>query len=67
VGPIARLEAVFVVDKLPKTRSGKILRGTIKSIANEFEYKAPATIEDSAPLEIITEIIKEWLKGKKQV
>jgi len=38
VGPIARLEGVIFVTKLPKTRSGKILRGTIRKICNKEEY-----------------------------
>lgn len=66
VGAIAKLEEVFIVQKLPKTRSGKILRGTIKKIANQTEYTVPATIEDYAPLEIIEKIVKEWTKVKKE-
>jgi len=53
VGPIARLEGVIFVSKLPKTRSGKILRGTIKKIINDEEYKTPATIEDMSVLDNI--------------
>ena len=41
------------VQKLPKTRSGKILRGTIKKIVNKEEYKYPATIDDVGTLTII--------------
>lgn len=55
VGPIARLEGVIFVLRLPKTRSGKILRGTIKKIINNEEYKAPATIEDMSVLDTIKE------------
>ena len=50
---------------MPKTRSGKILRGTIKKIINREVYKAPATIEDMGALEIIEEVAKEWLSKKK--
>jgi propionyl-CoA synthetase len=53
VGPIAKLEAIMFVQKLPKTRSGKILRGTIKKIINREEYKVPATIDDSTSLAMI--------------
>jgi len=41
------------VKQLPKTRSGKILRGTIKKIADGMEYRAPSTIEDPAVLDEI--------------
>jgi propionyl-CoA synthetase len=55
VGPIARLEQVMFVQKLPKTRSGKILRGTIRKIINGEEYKMPATIDDPTSLDQIKE------------
>jgi propionyl-CoA synthetase len=53
VGPIATPRAIHVVERLPKTRSGKILRGTMRSIADGQEYRVPATIEDPAVLEEI--------------
>ena len=53
VGPIARLESVIFVQKLPKTRSGKILRGTVRKIVNKEEYKVPATIDDVTSLDEI--------------
>ena len=53
IGPVAAFKTVLVVDRLPKTRSGKILRGTMKSIADGKEYRMPATIDDPA---ILTEI-----------
>ena len=56
VGPIARLEGVIFVHKLPKTRSGKILRGTIKKIINDEEFKVPATIDDVSTLDTIKEL-----------
>lgn len=65
VGPIARLEAVLVVSRLPKTRSGKILRGTIRKIINGEEFKAPATIDDMSTLDIIKEVANEWLEAKR--
>jgi len=46
VGAFANLIGVIFMKSLPKTRSGKILRGTIRSIANGKEYKMPATIDD---------------------
>lgn len=66
VGPIARLEGVIIVQKLPKTRSGKILRGTIKKIINDEEFKMPATIDDPAVLDNIKELAQEWLKEKRE-
>lgn len=54
IGAFARLGGLLIVARLPKTRSGKILRGTIKSIANKKQYKAPATIEDPTVLDEIT-------------
>jgi propionyl-CoA synthetase len=58
IGPIASFKAAAVVKRLPKTRSGKILRGTIKKIADGIAYTVPATIDDPAILEEITEILK---------
>ena len=49
------------MTKLPKTRSGKILRGTIKKIVNNVEYKPPATIDDPTALDMITEKKDAWL------
>lgn len=50
IGPVAAFKTVLVVDRLPKTRSGKILRGTMKSIADGKDYRMPATIDDPAIL-----------------
>ncbi|AWV14952.1 propionyl-CoA synthetase [Methylobacterium sp. XJLW] len=50
IGPVAALRRVVAVDRLPKTRSGKILRATIKRIADGEVYAAPATIEDPTVL-----------------
>ena len=50
IGPVAAFKKVTVVERLPKTRSGKILRGTMKRIADGQEYKVPATIDDPAIL-----------------
>jgi propionyl-CoA synthetase len=53
VGPIATPRDVLIVDRLPKTRSGKILRGTMRAIADNKHYDMPATIEDPAVLDEI--------------
>jgi propionyl-CoA synthetase len=58
IGPVAALKTVLVVGRLPKTRSGKILRGTMRQIANGETYKTPATIDDPATLEEITAALK---------
>jgi propionyl-CoA synthetase len=50
IGPVASFKIATVVKRLPKTRSGKILRGTIQKIADNKEYKMPATIDDPATL-----------------
>ena len=53
IGPVAAFKLACVVDRLPKTRSGKILRGTMVSIADNKPYKMPATIDDPAILDEI--------------
>ena len=53
IGPVAAFKTVMVVDRLPKTRSGKILRGTMRQIADGEPYRMPATIDDPAILEEI--------------
>jgi propionyl-CoA synthetase len=50
IGPVASFKTATVVKRLPKTRSGKILRGTIQKIADNKAYKTPATIDDPAIL-----------------
>ncbi len=55
IGPIACYKTSAVVTRLPKTRSGKILRGTMRAIAAGREYRAPSTIDDPAVLQEITE------------
>ena len=59
IGPVAALKTVLVVDRLPKTRSGKILRGTMKSIAEGSDYRLPATIDDPVILEEIGAALAE--------
>jgi propionyl-CoA synthetase len=58
IGPVASFKTAVVVDRLPKTRSGKILRGTMRHIADGEEYKTPATIDDPAILTEITAHLK---------
>jgi propionyl-CoA synthetase len=55
IGPVAAFKTATVVTRLPKTRSGKILRGTMKRIADGIAYTTPATIDDPAILEEIAE------------
>jgi propionyl-CoA synthetase len=50
IGPVAAFKTAVVVKRLPKTRSGKILRGTMQKIADNETYKMPATIDDPAIL-----------------
>ncbi len=58
IGPVAAFKQATVVKRLPKTRSGKILRGTMKKIADGEDYKAPATIDDPVILDEITDALK---------
>ena len=53
IGPVAAFKIATVVERLPKTRSGKILRGTMQRMANGEDYKTPATIDDPAILDEI--------------
>jgi propionyl-CoA synthetase len=57
IGPVAAFKTATVVKRLPKTRSGKILRGTMQKIADGEAYKAPATIDDPAILPEIAEAL----------
>ncbi len=59
IGPVAAFKVVIIIKRLPKTRSGKILRGTIRKIADKEDYKTPATIDDPAILEEITQSLIE--------
>ena len=60
IGPVAAFKLAMVVKRLPKTRSGKILRGTMKKIADSDSFNMPATIDDPAVLDEI----KVVLQGK---
>lgn len=57
IGPVAALKTVVCVKRLPKTRSGKILRGTMQKIADRQEWRMPATIDDPAILDEIREAL----------
>ena len=58
IGPVAAFKTATVVERLPKTRSGKILRGTMQKIADNEDYKMPATIDDPAVLDEINEALE---------
>ena len=60
VGAFCRLIGVIFMEKLPKTKSGKILRGTIRKICNNREYAVPATIDDMSTLKMVEERSKAW-------
>ncbi|MEQ1609331.1 MAG: propionyl-CoA synthetase [Hyphomonadaceae bacterium] len=59
IGPVAAFKMVVTIKRLPKTRSGKILRGTMQKIADNEPWKMPATIDDPAILDEITASLKE--------
>ncbi len=65
IGAIACLRETSDVNRLPKTRSGKILRGTMRSIANGKEYRMPSTIDDPSSLGEITDTLKDMGYPKK--
>jgi propionyl-CoA synthetase len=65
IGPIACFKEATQVARLPKTRSGKILRGTMRSIANNKDYNMPSTIDDPAILDEITDTLREMGYVKK--
>ena len=57
IGPVAAFKSATVVGRLPKTRSGKILRGTMQKIADSEDYKMPATIDDPVILDEISDAL----------
>ena len=67
IGPVAAFKTVMTVKRLPKTRSGKILRGTMRQIADGEAWKMPATIDDPAILDEITGVMSErgMVKGRR--
>jgi propionyl-CoA synthetase len=58
IGPVAAFKLACIVDRLPKTRSGKILRATMVKIADGQDWKMPATIDDPAILDEIAQALK---------
>ena len=58
IGPVAAFKVCAVVDGLPKTRSGKILRGTMRSIADGESWRMPATIEDAGAVDKVTAVLR---------
>ena len=58
IGPVAVFKKAAIVGRLPKTRSGKVLRATMRKIADSEDYKVPATIEDPAVLDEIAEALR---------
>jgi len=65
IGPVAAFKQAAVVKRLPKTRSGKVLRGTMRKIADHEAHKVPATIDDPTILDEITEALRDlgYAKG----
>jgi propionyl-CoA synthetase len=59
IGPVAAFKTAAIVERLPKTRSGKILRGVMQKIADSEEYKMPATIDDPAILVEIKQALEQ--------
>ncbi len=65
IGPVAAFKTVVIVARLPKTRSGKVLRGTMKKLADGQEYRVPATIDDPAILDEIERSLQSIGYAKK--
>jgi propionyl-CoA synthetase len=59
IGPVAAFKDALVVARLPKTRSGKILRSTLRRMADGDDYPVPATIDDPAILDAIASTLAE--------
>jgi propionyl-CoA synthetase len=59
IGPVAAFKLCAVVERLPKTRSGKILRGTMRNIADGESWKMPATIDDPAIIDEVSLALKQ--------
>jgi propionyl-CoA synthetase len=66
LGAIASFKSAVVVERLPKTRPGKILRGTMRSIADGESYKVASTIDDPAILPEIEDAVATIGYGRKQ-
>jgi len=66
IGPVASFRTALVVAGLPKTRSGKILRGTMRNIADGEDYPVPATIDDPSVLGEIDAALVRTGYGKRR-
>jgi propionyl-CoA synthetase len=64
IGPVASFKKVAIVDRLPKTRSGKVLRATMRKIADGQDYRVPPTIDDPVILDEVTDALKSIGYGK---
>ncbi len=64
IGPVAAFKSAMVIKRLPKTRSGKIVRGTMKKIADKEPWNMPATIDDPVTLDEIKAALQS--KGMAQ-
>jgi propionyl-CoA synthetase len=62
IGPVAAFKEARVVARLPKTRSGKILRATLRKIADGDDYAVPPTIDDPLILEEVTTVLKAAMR-----
>jgi propionyl-CoA synthetase len=67
IGPVAAFKLCAVVARLPKTRSGKILRGTMRSIADGESWKVPATIDDPVILDEISATLRQLGYGERDL
>ncbi len=65
IGPVAAFKQAVIAERLPKTRSGKILRGTMQKIADGVEYSTPATIDDPVILDEISKLLTKIGYGEK--
>lgn len=64
IGAVACLRNVMVVQRLPKTRSGKILRKLLRSIVDKENFQIPSTIDDEAIIDEIAEVIEKYAENK---
>ena len=60
VGPVANFKRMLIVERLPKTRSGKILRQVIRKMIDGDDYVVPSTIEDVSVIEELLEKFANW-------
>ena len=66
IGAVASFKKAVVVNRLPKTRSGKVLRGTMRKIADSEPYSVPATIDDPTSLGEIEQFLKQIGYARKK-